>query len=193
MKPFLAVGDAVINPADRVRPRFGGDPEVPKLRLVFAGPGSNGPGRGELSLVGEDAKAALRWLRLNSAFANGTAAFGSASSPLHWGESSSSDRPNLRESDGIRQRGSPCPGEGGPLRPAMHPSRLVREGRSACAVGRQHDPDRPPAGNRKAHVHPTGLDAFSELIIIAIREITGIAQSPTSTVRRHSILPFSDN
>ena len=103
MKTFLAVGDVVINPDQLAFATLDGDPEEPKLRLVFAH-GAASPGRGELRLVGDDAKSALRWLRLNSAFANGTAAFGSASSPLHWGASDSSTRPNLRERDSQRDR-----------------------------------------------------------------------------------------
>lgn len=102
MKTFLAVGDVVINPDQLAFATLDGDAEEPKLRLVFAH-GAASPGRGELRLVGDDAKSALRWLRLNSSFANGTAAFGSASSPLHWGADSPT-RPNLRERDGLRER-----------------------------------------------------------------------------------------
>jgi hypothetical protein len=98
MKNFLAVGDVIINPDQLAYAALDGDPEQPKLRLVFA-PGTSPSSRGELRLEGEDAKAALRWLRLNSSFANGTAAFGTASSPLHWGAPTSTVRPNLRERD----------------------------------------------------------------------------------------------
>jgi hypothetical protein len=96
MKTFFAVGDVVINPDQIAFATLDGDPEEPKLRLVFANAAS-APGRGELRLTGEDAKSALRWLRLNSSFANGAAAFGSASSPLHWGTAGSHSRPTLRD------------------------------------------------------------------------------------------------
>ncbi len=98
MKTFLAVGDVVINPDQLAYAMIDGDPEEPRLRLVFAS-GSRDSNRGELRLVGDDAQAALRWLRLNSSFANGAAAFGTASSPLHWGAANSTVRPNLRERD----------------------------------------------------------------------------------------------
>ncbi len=94
MKPFLAVGDVVINPEQLAFAAIDGDSDSPRLRLVFGG---RSEGRGELRLEGDDAKAALRWLRLNSAFANGDAAFGTSSSPLHWGSKNSTVRPTLRE------------------------------------------------------------------------------------------------
>ena len=96
MKTFLSVGDVVINPDQLAYAAVDGDPDDPRLRLVFA-PFATSAGRGELKLEGEDAKAALRWLRLNSSFANVATGFGAGSTPLHWGSSSSAARPNLRE------------------------------------------------------------------------------------------------
>ena len=91
MKNFLAIGDLVINPDQLAYAAWDDDSEQPKLRLVFA-PGASLSSRNELRLEGEEAKAALRWLRLNSSFANGTAA-----SPLHGGALTSTVRPHLRE------------------------------------------------------------------------------------------------
>jgi hypothetical protein len=99
VKTFLSVGDVVINPDQLAYAAVDGDPEEPRLRLVFA-PSATGDGRGELKLEGDDAKAALRWLRLNSSFANAASGSGPSATPLHWGSSNSVSRPNLRDRDG---------------------------------------------------------------------------------------------
>ena len=96
VKTFLSIGDVVINPDQLAYAALDGDPDEPRLRLVFAPVATSG-GRGELKLEGEDAKAALRWLRQNSSFANVAAGFGTAATPLHWGSPNSATRPNLHD------------------------------------------------------------------------------------------------
>ncbi len=73
MKTFLAVGDLLINPNLLAYAAVEGDAEEPRLRLAFSAPGTQP--RNEVRLVGEEARATLRWLRLNATFLNQDAAF----------------------------------------------------------------------------------------------------------------------
>src|SRR5207248_2419784 len=80
VKTFLAVGDLLINPNLLAYAAVEGDAEEPKLRLAFS---SSAPGaypRNEIRLAGEEARATLRWLRLNATYLNQAAAFGTPGS-----------------------------------------------------------------------------------------------------------------
>ncbi|MDB5349690.1 MAG: hypothetical protein JWN86_937 [Planctomycetota bacterium] len=83
MKTFLAVGDLLINPNLLAFAAVEGDAEDLKLRLAFSTPGAQL--RNEVRLVGEEARATLRWLRLNATFVNQEAAFGSTGSNARTG------------------------------------------------------------------------------------------------------------
>lgn len=74
MQPFLAVGDILINPSLLAYAVVEGDASELRLRLAFATPGATS--RNEVRLAGDEARATLRWLRLNSTFLNQAAAFG---------------------------------------------------------------------------------------------------------------------
>jgi hypothetical protein len=74
-KPFLAVGDYLINPGLLTFAVLEHGPAEPRLRLGFAN--RNAEQGEELRLTGEAAREVLRWLRLNSVFLGAAGGFGS--------------------------------------------------------------------------------------------------------------------
>jgi hypothetical protein len=79
MKKFVAVGDYIINPDLLAYAVVEEERQSVLLRLGFAA--QAGPGRAELRLGGDDARAALRWLRLNSMFLTQDASLGPLGQP----------------------------------------------------------------------------------------------------------------
>jgi hypothetical protein len=78
-KPFLAVGDYLINPQLVSYAILERDRNGTSLRLGFA---SQVPySGGELRLVGEEAREVLRWLRLHADFLTRSGGFGSTGGP----------------------------------------------------------------------------------------------------------------
>ncbi len=74
-KRFLAVGDLLINPDLLAYATYEDDEHGPRLRLGFA-TGSGGSARAEVRLSGDEARHALRWLRLNTLSLTQEGAFG---------------------------------------------------------------------------------------------------------------------
>ena len=78
-KPFLAVGDYLINPQLLSYAILERDRDGSSLRLGFV---SQVPyGGGELRLAGEEAREVLRWLRLHADFLTRSGGFGSTGGP----------------------------------------------------------------------------------------------------------------
>jgi hypothetical protein len=80
-KRYLAVGDLLVNPDLLAYATFEGDEQGPRLRLGFA-TGSGTSARAEVRLSGEEARHALRWLRLNTLSLTQEGAFGPIGPPV---------------------------------------------------------------------------------------------------------------
>jgi hypothetical protein len=94
-KRFLAVGDLLINPDLLAYATFDEDEQGPRLRLGFA-TGSGASARAEVRLSGEEARHALRWLRLNTLSLTQEGAFGPIGPRV---EGASLDRPETEAVD----------------------------------------------------------------------------------------------
>jgi hypothetical protein len=80
-KRFLAIGDLLINPDLLAYATFEDDGDGPRLRLGFA-TGASGSARSEVRLAGDEARHAVRWLRLNTLSLTQDGAFGPIGQPV---------------------------------------------------------------------------------------------------------------